>query len=51
MVTAAKDGIAQGRGFLGDYEVTISAGGKSRAESRHLEKNGWRAQLPLTTAK
>ena len=36
----AKSGIYQTRGFLGDYAVTVSRGGRSKTVAAHVTKNG-----------
>lgn len=39
-LTTGKDGAASIRGFKGDYEVTVSAGGKTRTAKTSIGKNG-----------
>lgn len=41
------DGAIETRGFLGDYDVTITANGKSKTVKLKLPKDGARLQIAL----
>lgn len=46
-VSTATDGVASTRGFLGEYEITVSAGGKTKTAQAILSPDGTECQVKM----
>lgn len=48
--TTATDGRVRGRGFLGDYDITVTVGGETVAATAVIDGDGVAAQVQVATA-